>query len=103
VENPDRTKRYFREAPGGRRTHVHVRRTGSFSEQVNLLFRDFLRSHPEHAQKYGELKRGLAAEFPGPKQRGDYVEAKGPFIWRTIQFADEWAQSIGWEPPPSDR
>jgi hypothetical protein len=29
----ERTKRYFREPPGQRRTHIHVRRAGSFSEQ----------------------------------------------------------------------
>src|SRR5215207_7017496 len=38
----ERTKRYFREPPGQRRTHLHVRRAGSFSEQLPLLFRDFL-------------------------------------------------------------
>ncbi|GGA24090.1 hypothetical protein GCM10010917_06120 [Paenibacillus physcomitrellae] len=32
--------RQFRETPGNRRTHVHVRETGSFSEQMSLLFRD---------------------------------------------------------------
>ena len=40
------TKRYFRERPGERRTHIHVRRAGSFNEQFALLFRDFLRTHP---------------------------------------------------------
>ena len=38
TDNPERTKRYFRERPGDRRTHVHVRRAGSFSEQFALLF-----------------------------------------------------------------
>ena len=32
--NTERTKRYFREPPGQRRTHVHIRRAGSFSEQL---------------------------------------------------------------------
>jgi GrpB-like predicted nucleotidyltransferase (UPF0157 family) len=31
-ENSERTKRYFREAPGTRRTHIHVRRAGSWAE-----------------------------------------------------------------------
>lgn len=34
AENPDRTKRYFREPPGERRTHIHVRRAGSWSGAV---------------------------------------------------------------------
>jgi hypothetical protein len=36
-DNTERTERYFREAPGERRTHIHVRRRGSFSEQFPLL------------------------------------------------------------------
>ncbi|GHO82493.1 hypothetical protein KSZ_04990 [Dictyobacter formicarum] len=40
ADNAERTKRYFREAPGLPRVHIHVRRSGSFSEQFALLFRD---------------------------------------------------------------
>lgn len=29
-ENPDKTKKYFRELPGNRRTHIHVRRQAVF-------------------------------------------------------------------------
>jgi hypothetical protein len=36
-ENPELTKRYFRERPGAPRTHIHVRRAGSFSEQFALF------------------------------------------------------------------
>ena len=103
ADNPERTKRYFRERPGRRRTHIHVRRAGSFSEQFALLFREFLRAHPRHAAQYGALKLRLASQFPEPEQRHEYVEAKVPFVWQTMYFADEWAQATGWEPPPSDR
>jgi GrpB-like predicted nucleotidyltransferase (UPF0157 family) len=51
ADNTERTKRYFREAPGTRRTHVHVRRAGSLSEQFALLFRDYLRAHAEDARR----------------------------------------------------
>ena len=37
-ENTEWTKRYFREAPGMRRTHIHVRRAGSFSKQCKSNF-----------------------------------------------------------------
>ena len=50
--NPERTKRYFREPPGGRRTHLHVRLRGHWSEQFALLFRDYLRAHPAAAARY---------------------------------------------------
>jgi GrpB-like predicted nucleotidyltransferase (UPF0157 family) len=41
--NPEQTKRYFREQPGSRRTHIHVRKFGSWHEQCALLFRDYVR------------------------------------------------------------
>src|SRR5215813_11826957 len=28
MDNPDLSKRYFRESPGSRRTHIHVRQSG---------------------------------------------------------------------------
>ncbi|MEM8902958.1 MAG: GrpB family protein [Actinomycetota bacterium] len=102
AENPERTKRYFRERPGTRRTHIHVRRAGSFSEQLALLFREYLRCHPVRCEEYAALKRSLAEQFAAPDQRHEYVEAKSPFVWEAIRRADSWAQSIGWEPPPSD-
>ena len=99
-DNPERTKRYFRERPGERRTHVHVRRVGTFSEQFALLFRDYLRMHPEIASEYAELKRHLAPLLA--TDRHAYTDAKEPFVWHVIRQADAWAQHTGWEPPRSD-
>jgi GrpB-like predicted nucleotidyltransferase (UPF0157 family) len=99
-DNPDLTKRYFREQPGQRRTHIHVRRSGSFSEQFALLFRDYLRTHPRRAAEYGALKRSLAHLLQADRRA--YVEAKGPFVWDTIRLADDWAQQTGWEAGRSD-
>ncbi len=99
-ENVERTKRYFREQPGARRTHIHVRRAGSFSEQFALLFRDYLRAHPRRAAEYAAVKHRLVPVLL--TDRRGYVEAKGPFVWETIRLADDWAQAIGWEPGPSD-
>jgi GrpB-like predicted nucleotidyltransferase (UPF0157 family) len=100
AENPERTKRYFREAPGQPRTHVHVRRAGSFSEQFALLFRDFLRVDQRAASDYAARKRTLAQEYRHDRQA--YTDAKTPFGWKIIQRADDWAQRTGWEPGPSD-
>ena len=62
ADNTERTKRYFREPPGEPRTHIHVRRAGSFSEQFPLLFRDYLRTHADDAAAYENLKRSLSAQ-----------------------------------------
>lgn len=98
--NDDRTKRYFREPVGARRTHLHVRRAGSFSEQAALLLRDYLRATPARAAEYAALKHELAARHAS--SRVDYVDAKAPFIWETLRLADAWAQRSGWQPGPSD-
>lgn len=100
ADNPERTKRYFREPPGQRRTHVHVRQAGSFSEQFPLLFRDYLRAHPGGAEEYSTVKRRCAQRFRDDRQA--YVEAKDTFVWQLIRQADAWAQRVGWRPGPSD-
>lgn len=99
-ENPDKTKKYFREIPGNRRTHIHVRRAGSFSEQMTLLFRDYLREHPKDCQAYAAEKHRLMELFRN--ERPKYVEGKGSIVWRIIQKAHIWSQEIGWQPGESD-
>jgi GrpB-like predicted nucleotidyltransferase (UPF0157 family) len=100
ADNPERTKRYFREPPGQRRTHVHVRQLGSFSQQFPLLFRDYLRYHASAAAEYAAAKRRCAATFRN--DRPGYVQAKDAFVWDIIRRADAWAQRTGWLPGPSD-
>ncbi len=100
-KNPELTKRYFKEPRGiAERTHIHVRRAGSLSEQINLLFRDYMRCHAADASAYAELKRRLALEYRG--DRPGYTEAKNAFTWEVIRKADRWAQDTGWHPGPSD-
>jgi GrpB-like predicted nucleotidyltransferase (UPF0157 family) len=100
ADNPDLSKRYFRESPGTRRTHVHVRCAGSFSEQLALLFRDYMRAHPGDARRYGEIKRRVAEDHA--HDRRAYNDAKAGFIWEIVAKADRWSQQTGWEPGPSD-
>jgi GrpB-like predicted nucleotidyltransferase (UPF0157 family) len=100
ADNPERTKRYFREPPGEPRTHIHVRRAGSFSEQFPLLFRDYLRTHRPAADAYALVKRRLAAEHPHDGQA--YTDAKAAHCWQIIHRADDWAQTTGWSPGSSD-
>jgi GrpB-like predicted nucleotidyltransferase (UPF0157 family) len=98
--NLDRSKRFFREAAGGRRTHVHVRRAGSFDEQLNLLLRDYLRTHSQDRDAYARAKRELAARFR--TDREGYVRAKEPTVWSLLLRAHDWLQETGWSPGPSD-
>lgn len=100
ADNPDQTKRYFREPPGHPSAHIHVRKRGSWGEQFALLFRDYVRAHPNVAARYAELKLELAEEHY--RDRAGYVHGKGPFIWATMAEATNWSQLTGWEPGPSD-
>jgi GrpB-like predicted nucleotidyltransferase (UPF0157 family) len=99
-DNPELTKRYFREAPGERRCHVHVRRAGSWNEQWALLCRDYLRAYAEAAADYAALKRELARQHR--HDRHAYTNAKGDFLWALIRQADDWASATGWRPGASD-
>lgn len=49
----------FFSAPG-RAAHIHIRPSGSRWERTHLLFRDFLRTHPDAAGRYSRLKHSLA-------------------------------------------
>jgi len=99
-DNPDLTKRYFREMPGTRRTHIHVREEGSWSQQFSLLFRDYLRCHEEDRKAYERAKYRLAETYR--KDRRKYVEAKEPVIWSIMRKASAWSQLAGWKPKDTD-
>jgi GrpB-like predicted nucleotidyltransferase (UPF0157 family) len=100
ITNADRAKRFFREPAGARRTHVHVRRAGSFDEQLNLLLRDYLRSHEDACRNYAQVKRELAQRFHDDRQA--YVHSKEPIIWSLLLQAHDWLEATGWSPGPSD-
>ncbi|MDR6550172.1 GrpB family protein [Paenibacillus qinlingensis] len=99
-DNQDKSKKYFREIAGTRRTHIHVRQVGSFSEQLTLLFRDYLREHPEDCVRYALEKHRLFALYQ--HERTKYVEGKGPVVWDIIQKAHLWSQEVGWSPSVTD-
>ncbi len=99
-DNPDLSKRYFREPLGCPRVHIHVREQGSWSEQLSLLFRDYLRAHSEDCSRYAKHKYELMKLYPS--QRTKYIEQKGPPIWEILQRAHVWSQLTGWKPGESD-
>ncbi|ASS54953.1 GrpB family protein [Rhizobium leguminosarum] len=51
-----------------------------------ILFRDYLRVHPERAKAYAELKRRLAAEAGGDWDF--YTAGKTTFVSETLRLAD---------------
>jgi len=88
------------EAPSGaRRTHIHVRIQGRANQRYALLFRDYLRTHPDTAEAYAELKRRLAQYLADPQ---DYPFVKDPAVDLVYFAAEAWAAAVGWQPGPSD-
>jgi GrpB-like predicted nucleotidyltransferase (UPF0157 family) len=62
----------------GSDVHLHMVPFGGDRWNRYLLFRDYLRAHPEAAAAYERLKRDLAAEFG--RDRLGYVEGKTEFV-----------------------
>ncbi len=72
-------RRFFLKGPKGDRTHhLHMVETSSELWLSHLLFRDYLRSHPDVARSYFELKMQLAAKFSSDKAA--YWKAKSSFM-----------------------
>jgi GrpB-like predicted nucleotidyltransferase (UPF0157 family) len=72
----------FTTPPGAPSHHLYVCARDSRELARHLAFRDFLRSHPDVADVYAELKRSLASQFRDGKT--DYAEAKAAFIEQAL-------------------
>ena len=74
---------------GQRRYHVHMMPRGR-DREARLAFRDHLRSYPEDASRYAELKRRLARSHQEDRER--YTEAKSAFVSEIVSkaFKSSW-------------
>jgi GrpB-like predicted nucleotidyltransferase (UPF0157 family) len=73
----------FRAPDGLPAHHLYVCPADSRALREHLLFRDYLRSHPEAAQAYGILKRRLAALHGADRQA--YTAGKTAFVQAILQ------------------
>jgi len=73
-------RRFFRKGdpPKEQHYHLHMVELASDFWKRHLLFRDYLRTHPEVAQEYCEFKKRLASKH-GLDREG-YTNAKTSFI-----------------------
>lgn len=58
--------------------HLHVVETDHYQWPDSLDFRDYLRTHPDEAARYADLKRSLAERFR--HQREEYTGGKSLYI-----------------------
>jgi GrpB-like predicted nucleotidyltransferase (UPF0157 family) len=84
-------RNYFRK--GVPRTHhVHLVNWSSDLWRDHLLFRDYLRAHPDIAREYETIKRELATMYLQDKEQ--YTDAKGPFVRSIVRRARDEGYEI---------
>ena len=84
---------FVREEHGRRVCHLHVVPAESLATRNEVLLRDLLRLHPDHAERYATLKRSLAASFADDGLA--YTRGKTDLIQR---FVDEARDAAGLAP-----
>ena len=87
-------RRFFNKGTQPKEQHYHIHMVELNSEfwKRHLLFRDYLRNHPEAAQKYYHLKTRLATKY-GSDREG-YTNAKTAFIGAAVNKAKK-ARAVG--------
>lgn len=79
-------RRYLHRIVNGRHTHhLHIVEPASEFFRVQLLFRDYLRSHPDAVTQYADLKYRLAVKYRNDREA--YTDAKSGFIQDILQNA----------------
>lgn len=79
-DDPDPNHLFFVKGlpPNGPRSHhIHIG-PAEGSEWDRVLFRDYLRAHPDEAARYAALKQDLAIRYQNDREA--YTDAKGEYI-----------------------
>lgn len=92
----DWEKRYADVPDPERPVHVHFRVAGRPNQRYALLFRDYLRTHPDAAAAYERAKRKFATLCP---DSATYADAKDPICDAIIVGAETWAEATHWSVP----
>ena len=80
---PEEMHWFCKPDPSRRTHHLHLVPRDSLRYRDELAFRDRLRSNPEQARDYAELKHRLAVRFEFDRE--GYTDAKADFIQRTLR------------------
>jgi GrpB-like predicted nucleotidyltransferase (UPF0157 family) len=85
---------FFRKGPPGPWTHhVHLMEPSQPRWEALLVFRDYLRAHPEAACAYANIKRALAASSKDDIEA--YRTGKDVFVEGTTAKARAWRANAG--------
>jgi len=80
-------RRLFRKGGENRTHHIHFYQADNPEIKRHLLFRDYLRTHPEEVNRYSCFKEELAGRF---ENTSDYSPAKKQFVKEMEQRAIHW-------------
>jgi GrpB-like predicted nucleotidyltransferase (UPF0157 family) len=93
VESLMPSRRYFRKsnAEGIRSHQIHLWQLDDPEYERHIVFRDYLRAHPDEAATYAQVKRDLIDKYDSVN---DYADAKGDFIKPCQERAFAWKRSL---------
>ncbi|MDN4071330.1 GrpB family protein [Paenibacillus vini] len=80
-------RRLFRKGGENRSHHIHFYQFDNPQIHRHLIFRDYLRSHPDEVELYTNLKVELAERFD---DTSFYSQAKKPFVKEMENRALQW-------------
>lgn len=80
-------RRLFRKGGENRTHHIHVYQSDNLQIKRHLVFRNYLRTHPEEVEQYSCLKEELAQRY---EDTAYYSKAKKPFVNELEQRALNW-------------
>jgi GrpB-like predicted nucleotidyltransferase (UPF0157 family) len=83
--------RLFIPDDGSGRVHVHVCERGGAQHRRHVAVRDYLRTHPDEARRYADVKREAARLAAG--RRVAYSRAKNRYLQALEQTALRWNES----------
>ena len=89
-------KFFFNEPQGQRRANIHIRVDGNPNQIYPLLFRDYLRAHPNSAKTIELIKREIAKRHANDIEA--YYDIKDPVYDLIWDAALEWSRYTGWKP-----
>jgi GrpB-like predicted nucleotidyltransferase (UPF0157 family) len=87
-------KNLFYQRQGERRTNIHVRVNGNPNQRYALLFRDYLRAHPNSTRTIELIKREISKRHAHDEDA--YYDIKDPVYDLIWDAAQAWADHTGW-------
>lgn len=85
-------RRFFQKGGHLRTHHVHMYAAGNPEIERHLAFRDYLRTHPDEGEVYGELKAALAKKFPYNIE--SYINGKDELVKEIERKALAWYRNV---------